>query len=66
LVLPQLLTETLWELQESPALSLPSVCASFFELKYDLIVGYDNPLDVLHNLPFTGVAKKGCHSFLQF
>jgi len=64
LVLPQLLTETLWELQESPSLSLPSVCASFFELKYDLIVGYDNPLYVLYDLALVAIAEKGFCRFL--
>ena len=53
-------------MQESPALSLPSVCASFFELKYDLIIRYENPLDVLHDLALVAIAEQGFCRFLEF
>ena len=30
------------------------------------MVGYDNPLDILHNLPFVAIAEEGFCRFLEF
>ena len=35
-------------------------------MKYDFIVGYDNPLDTLHNLALVAIAEQGFCRFLEF
>ncbi len=35
-------------------------------MENNFIVGYDDPLDTLHNLSCAAVAEEGCRSFPQF
>ena len=35
-------------------------------MKYDLIVGYDNPLDILYDLALIAIAEQGFCRFLEF
>ena len=35
-------------------------------MKYDFIIGYDNPLDVLHNLSLVAITEQGFCRFFEF
>ena len=35
-------------------------------MKYDLIIGYDNPLDILYDLALIAIAEQGFCRFLEF
>ena len=43
-----------------------AVGTSFFELKYDFIIGYDNPLYVLYDLALIAIAEQGFCCLLKF